>query len=94
MQLGQILLYYLHSGGSKGDAGDMPPPGVEEVVDMKGDWETYGNDLHCLWFGKVRPKKKKGSQPADNSCPLHQLRIILINYIKSLHSSLHTALIL
>ena len=37
-------------------------PGAEEVVDMRGGGvgltQTYGNDLHCLWFGKVRPKKK------------------------------------
>ena len=33
--------------------------GAEEVVDMRGAGLTltYGNDLHCLWFGKVRQKK-------------------------------------
>ena len=37
---------------------------MEEVVDMRGGWadQTYGNDLHCLWLGKVRPKKKGHSQ--------------------------------
>ena len=41
--------------------------GAEEVVDMRGRGgggagltQTYGNEVpHCLWFGKVRPKKKK-----------------------------------
>ena len=40
-------------------------PGAEEVAHMRGGGgagltQTYGSEvLHCLWFGKVRPKKKK-----------------------------------
>ena len=40
--------------------------GAEEVVHMRGGaglTQTYGSEvLHCLWFGKVRPKKKGHNQ--------------------------------
>ena len=41
-------------------------PGAEEVVDMRGAGltQTYGSEVqHCLWIGKVRPKKKRSHPP-------------------------------
>ena len=48
-------------------------------VCVLGRIQTYGkggqNELrhYIVWFGKVIPNKR--SQPADNSCPPHQLHI-------------------
>ena len=46
--------------------------GGSRLIERGG--QKWTEALHCLWFDKVRPKKKR-SQPADNSCPPHQPHI-------------------
>ena len=64
------------SGSVVKDADVRYGAGAEEVVDIGGGGGGGGGLTQIyLWFGELRPKKKKRSQPTYNSFPPHQLRI-------------------